>query len=49
MAQSSPNQLPSGTGNAPIVKVGHTSNDQHGSGVNAKPKGRKSARDLNIK
>jgi hypothetical protein len=49
MAAQGPTQLPRGTGNAPIVKTGHTANDQHGSNVNAKPKGRKSTRDLNIK
>lgn len=49
MAAQNPNQAIRGTGNAPIVKTGHTSNDQHGSQVNAKPKGRKSTRDLNVK
>lgn len=49
MAAQNPNQLPKGTGNAPIVKQGHTSNGQHGSDVNAKPKGRQTTRDLNIK
>lgn len=48
MAQG-PNQTPSGTGNAPIRKQGHTSNSQHGSDVNAQPKGRQTARDLNVK
>lgn len=49
MAAANPNQAIKGTGNAPIVKVGHTTNDQHGSQVNAMPKGRKSARELNVK
>ena len=49
MAAANPNQAIRGTGNAPIVKQGHTTNDQHGSQVNATPKGRKSTRDLNIK
>lgn len=49
MAAKTPNQAIRGGGNAPIVKVGHTTNGQHGSDVNAKPKGRQSSRDLNIK
>lgn len=49
MAASNPNQAIKGTGNAPIVKVGHTSNGQHGSDVNAKPKGRRPVRDLSVK
>lgn len=49
MAAANPNQAIKGTGNAPIVNQGHTSNDQHGSQVNAKPKGRKSTRDLSVK
>lgn len=49
MAAANPNQAIKGTGNAPIVKQGHTSNSQHGSDVNAKPKGRQSTRDLNVK
>lgn len=49
MPAQGPNQAIKGTGNAPIIKQGHTSNDQHGSDVNAKPKGRKTARELNVK
>lgn len=49
MAAQGPKEAIKSTGNAPIVKVGHTSNGQHGSDVNAKPKGRKTARSLDIK
>lgn len=49
MAAQNPNQAIRSTGNAPIVKVGHTTNGQHGSDVNAKPKGRQTSRDLNVK
>lgn len=49
MAAQGPNQAIKGTGNAPIVKQGHTSNGQHGSDVNAKPKGRKTTRSLDLK
>lgn len=49
MPVSRPNEAIKGTGNAPIVKTGHTSNDQHGSQVSAKPKGRKTARSLEVK
>lgn len=49
MAAQNPSQAIKGTGNAPIVKQGHTTNDQHGSNINAKPKGRKSTRNLDLK
>lgn len=49
MAASTPNTAIRSTGSAPIVKQGHTSNNQHGSNVNAKPLGRQSTRDLNVK
>lgn len=48
MAQN-PDQAVKAPGNAPIQKQGHTSNNQFGSNPNAQPKGRSSARDLNIK
>jgi len=49
MAAQTPNQIPNATGNAPIIKVGHTTNSQFGSSVNAKPKGRNAATNLSIK
>lgn len=49
MAAANPSQAVKATGNAPIVKQGHTSNNQHGSDVTAKPKGRQATRDLSIK
>lgn len=49
MAAQTPNQIPNATGNAPIIKQGHTTNSQFGSDPNQKPKGRQSARDLSIK
>lgn len=49
MAAANPSQAVKATGNAPIVKQGHTSNSQHGSDVNAQPKGRRATRDLNVK
>ena len=48
MAQN-PSQIPKGTGNAPIVKQGHTTNGQFGSDPNKQPKGRSSTRDLTVK
>lgn len=38
-----------GTGNAPIVKTGHTANNQHASDPNAKVKGRAATRELSTK
>lgn len=49
MAAANPNQAIKGTGNAPIIKQGHTKNNQHGSDAPSNPKGRSSATDLNIK
>ena len=48
MAQD-PSQAVSAPGNAPIQKQGQTTNGQFGSNPNAQPKGRSSARDLNVK
>lgn len=49
MAASNPTNAVKATGNAPIVKQGHTTNGQHGSDVTKKPLGRQATRDLNIK
>jgi hypothetical protein len=49
MAAQTPGQAIKGTGNAPIVKQGHTANNQHGTDPNAKVKGRSSTRDLTVK
>jgi hypothetical protein len=48
MAQD-PSQAITAPGKAPIVRQGQTSNGQFGSDPNAQPKGRGSARDLNVK
>lgn len=37
------------TGNAPVVKTGHTASNQFGSNPDVKVKGRSASRDLGIK
>lgn len=41
--------ISSNTGNAPIVRQGHTASMKHGSDPNIKGKGSNSVRDLKIK
>lgn len=41
--------IESKTGNAQIVKTGHTASNQHGSDPNMKVKGRSAVRELNVK
>lgn len=41
--------ISSNTGNAPIVRQGHTASTKHGSDPNVKVKGSTTTRDLNIK
>jgi hypothetical protein len=48
MAQD-PSQAVTAPGSAPIVRQGQTTNSQYGSNPNVQPKGRSSARDLNVK
>jgi hypothetical protein len=40
---------PSGTGNAPLIKVGHTASTKFGTNPNMQQKGDKTVRELNAK
>lgn len=42
-------KITSKTGNASVMRQGHTSDNKHGSNPNAKVKGGSSVRDLNAK
>jgi hypothetical protein len=44
-----PKTISSKTGNAPIVKVGHTASNQFGSNPDVKTKGRSASRELSGK
>lgn len=44
-----PKDMTSKTGNAPIVRQGHTATNNHGSNPNAKGKGQNTPRDLKVK
>jgi hypothetical protein len=44
-----PDQIKQNTGTAPVDRQGHTTTEQYGHVVNAKPTNRKKPRDLNLK